>query len=78
MAFAESWKEYEFIINANDIGMIGKARVLSTNQFVFFHGSTNPAGRGLSIFQVLLSHSNTLHSVEFLWTNDRPDAEAST
>jgi len=32
-------------------------------------------GQGLLIVDALRSHSDTPHSVEFLWPNDQPDAE---
>jgi hypothetical protein len=34
-------------------------------------------GQGLLIVQASLSHSDTLHSVELLWTRDQPVAEDS-
>ena len=37
-----------------------------------------PVGQGLLIFEALRSHSDTPHSVGFLWTSDQPDAETST
>jgi hypothetical protein len=37
-----------------------------------------PLGLGLIIVEVSTSHSSTTHSVELLWTNDRPDAVTST
>jgi hypothetical protein len=44
----------------------------------FFHGSTAPVGQDLLIFEVSRLHSDTPHSVEVLWTSDRPLAETST
>jgi hypothetical protein len=35
-------------------------------------------GQGLFIIEASRSHSDTPHSVGFLWTRDRPDAETST
>jgi len=35
-------------------------------------------GQGLLIIEASQSHSDTPHSVGFLWTSDRPDAETST
>jgi hypothetical protein len=37
-----------------------------------------PVGQGPLVIQASQSHSDTPHPVEFLWTNDQPDAEAST
>jgi len=37
-----------------------------------------PVGQGLLIIEASRSHSDTSHFVGLLWTNDRPDAEAST
>jgi hypothetical protein len=34
-------------------------------------------GQGLLIIEVSRSHSDTLHSVGFLWTSDQPDLEIS-
>jgi hypothetical protein len=34
-------------------------------------------GQGLLITEVPRSHSDTPHSVRFLWTSDQPDAETS-
>jgi hypothetical protein len=35
-------------------------------------------GQGLLIIDVSRSHSDTPHSLRFLWTSDQPDAETST
>ena len=35
-------------------------------------------GQGLLIIETSRSHSDTLHSVGFLWTSDQPDPEIST
>jgi len=35
-------------------------------------------GRGFLIMEASRSHSDTSHSVGFLWTNDQADAETST
>jgi hypothetical protein len=45
---------------------------------IFFPGSTAPVGLGYFIVGVLVSHSDTPHSVGLPWTSDRPDAETST
>ena len=37
-----------------------------------------PSEPGLLIIQALRSHSDTSHSVGFLWTSDQPVAETST
>ena len=38
----------------------------------------SPLGQFLLIIEDLWSHSDTPHSVGFLWTSDQPDAETST
>jgi len=35
-------------------------------------------GQNLLIFEASESHSDTAHSVGFLWTTDQPDTETST
>jgi hypothetical protein len=44
----------------------------------FFHGATSLSGEGLLIIDASRSHSDTPHSVGFIWTSDQPDAETST
>jgi hypothetical protein len=73
MAFPVSWQEDVFITYANDVGMTGKAFVLTNN---FFHASTELVGQGLCIVEVPLSHSDTPQS-EGLLTSDQSDAETS-
>jgi len=36
-----------------------------------------PVGQGLRFVEDSLSHSDTPHSVELLWTSDQPDAETT-
>jgi len=42
---------------------------------VFFRGSTALVCLGLFLVEVSRSHSDTPHSVGFLWTSDRPVAD---
>ena len=44
----------------------------------FYHGTTAPVRQGLLIIEHSRSHSDTPHSVGFLWTGDRPVAETFT
>jgi hypothetical protein len=48
-------------------------------QYWIFSMAQQPlVGQGLLIIEASRSHSDTLHSVELLWTSDRPVAETST
>jgi len=47
-------------------------------KFLFSHDWTAFSGKGLLYVEASPSHSNTPHSVGFLWTSDRPDAGTST
>jgi hypothetical protein len=42
------------------------------------HGATVPVDQGLLIFEDSWSHSDTPHSLGFLWTSDQPVAVKST
>ena len=42
------------------------------------HGGQALVGHGLLIIDASRLHSDTPHSVGFLWTSDQPDAETST
>jgi len=42
------------------------------------NGGQPLVGQGLLIIDTSRSHSDTPHSVGFLWTSDQPDAETST
>ena len=44
----------------------------------FFAWLYSPGGPRTPPFEVSISHSDTPHSLEFLWANDRPFAENST
>ena len=44
----------------------------------FFLAKEPPLGQGLLIHEALRSHSDTSHSVGFLWTSDQPVAETAT
>ena len=43
--------------------------------FFLFMAQLFPVGQGLLIIDASKLHSDTLHSVGFLWTSDQPDAE---
>jgi len=49
----------------------------SQNNFTFFTVRQPLVGLGLLVIEVPRSHSDTPHSVELLWTIDRPVAETS-
>jgi len=45
---------------------------------ILFHGSSSLMDPAVLNVEISLSHSDTQHSVEHLWTSDQPDAESST
>ena len=48
-------------------------------ELIFFTMTQEPpVGQGLLIIEDSRSHSDTPHSVGFLWTSDQPDSETST
>jgi len=53
-------------------------RIVSNHIPFFLHGATVPSEPRPTYYQASLSHSDTPHSVGFLWTSDRPVAETST
>ena len=44
----------------------------------FYHGAIAKLGQGFLIIENSWSHSDTPHSVGFIWTSDQPDAQTST
>jgi len=42
------------------------------------HGATALVGQGVLIVEDSLSHSDTPHSLELLWTSDQPDRSVTT
>ena len=47
------------------------------NHFLSFMARQSVVGKSLLIVLVSRSHSDTLHSVGFLWTSDQPDVKTS-
>jgi hypothetical protein len=52
-------------------------QMMGNNQTIFSIAQYPLVGQGLVIIEASRSHTDTAHSVGFLWTNDQPDAEAS-
>jgi hypothetical protein len=52
--------------------------LLVSMNFFFSHGATALVGQDHLIIEDSWLHSDTPHSAQFLWTNDRPDTKTST
>jgi hypothetical protein len=53
-------------------------KIYHTNVFPTPKAQQPLVGHGLLIVEASLSHSDTSLSIGFVWTSDKPDAEAST
>jgi hypothetical protein len=72
------YSEARFRNVANIYTYIRIIQMMGNIQTIFSIAQYPLVGQGLVIIEASRSHTDTAHSVGFLWTNDQPAAEASS